>query len=119
MSKMRLLQLSTHFGPGGISRHVIDLSAALRAQGHYVAIAGTRGRWMSEEIDRDFFYIDLHHVAEGGGSLPRRLVAAAHSGIRLRRVLKAQRVQLIHAHESAAALAAWIAAIGTGIPVYV
>jgi glycosyltransferase involved in cell wall biosynthesis len=116
---MRLLQLSTHFGPGGISRHVIDLSGALRAQGHYVAIAGTRGRWMSEEIDRDFFYIDLHHVAEAGGPLPRRVIAAARSGIRLRRVLKAHQIHLVHAHESAAALVAWIAAIGTSIPVYV
>ena len=48
---MRLLQMCTHFEGGGISRHVIDLSNALRAQGHFVAIAGTRGKWMSEEID--------------------------------------------------------------------
>lgn len=116
---MRLLQLSTHFGPGGITRHVIDLSAALREQGHYVAIAGTRGKWMSEELDSDFYYIDLHHVAEAGGSLPRRLLAAVRAGIALRRVLKAQRIQLIHAHESSAALVARIAAMGTGIPVYV
>src|SRR5215218_3314874 len=115
---MRLLQLGTHFGPGGISRHIIDLTAALRAQGHHVFLAGTRGKWMSEEIDPKFFYIDLHHVTEGGGSLPRRLFAAVRAGMALRRVLKAQRVQLIHAHESAAALVARMAALGTGIPVY-
>jgi glycosyltransferase involved in cell wall biosynthesis len=116
---MRLLQLCTQFEGGGISRHVIDLSSALRAQGHYVAIAGTRGKWMSEEIDRDFFYIDLHNVAEGGGSIPRRLLAAVRGGLALRRVLKAQRIEMIHAHESAPALVARIAAMGTGIPVYV
>lgn len=116
---MRLLQLCTHFEGGGISRHVIDLSAALRARSHYVAIAGTRGKWMSEKIDADFFFIDLHNVAEAGGSIPRRLLAALRGGLALRRVLKAQRIDMIHAHESAPALVARIAAIGTGIPVYV
>ena len=116
---MRLLQLCTHFEGGGISRHVIDLSAALRARGHYVAIAGTRGKWMSEEKDADFFFIDLHNVAEAGGSVPRRLLAALRGGLALRRVLKKQRIEMIHAHESAPALVARIAAMGTGIPVYV
>jgi len=116
---MRLLQMCTHFEGGGISRHAIDLSNSLRKRGHYVAIAGTRGKWMSEEIDQDFFYIDLHQVGEGGGSIPRRLVAAARAATELRRVLKAQRIEMIHAHESAPALVARIATIGLGIPVYV
>jgi glycosyltransferase involved in cell wall biosynthesis len=116
---VRLLQLCTHFEGGGISRHVIDLSSALRAQGHFVAIAGTRGKWMSEEIDGDFFCIDLHNVAEGGGSIARRLIAAVRGGLALQRVLRTQRIEMIHAHESAPALVARIAAIGSGIPVYV
>ena len=116
---MRLLQLCTHFEGGGISRHVIDLSNALRAKGHYVAIAGTRGKWMSEEIDADFFCIDLHNVGEAGGPVPRRLLAAVRGGLALRRVLKAQRIEMIHAHESAPALVSQIATIGSGIPVYV
>ena len=116
---MRLLQLCTHFEGGGISRHAIDLSHSLRAKGHYVAIAGTRGKWMTEEIDRDFFYVDLHNVGDGGGSLPRRLLAAVRGGLALRRVLKAQQIDMIHAHESAPALVARIATMGTGIPVYV
>ena len=117
--RMRLLQLCTHFEGGGISRHAIDLSHSLRAKGHYVAIAGTRGKWMTEEIDRDFFYVDLHHVGEGGGPLPRRLLAAVRGGMALRRVLKSQRIDMVHAHESAPALVARIATFGTGIPVYV
>jgi len=116
---MRLLQMCTHFEGGGISRHAIDLSNSLRERGHYVAIAGTRGKWMSEEIDHDFFYIDLHHVGEGGGSIPRRLIAAVRAATKLRRVLKAQGIEMIHAHESAPALVARIATIGLGIPVYV
>lgn len=111
--------MCTHFEGGGISRHAIDLSNALRARGHYVAIAGTRGKWMREEIDSDFFYIDLHRVGDGGGSLPRRLLAVARGAMALRRALKAQRIELVHAHESAPALVAGLATIGLGIPVYV
>lgn len=111
--------MCTHFEGGGISRHAIDLSNALRARGHYVAIAGTRGKWMSEEMDPDFFYIDLHHVGEGGGSIPRRLLTALRGGLALRRVLKSQRIEMIHAHESAPALVSRIATMGLGIPVYV
>ena len=111
--------MCTHFEGGGISRHAIDLSNALRTRGHYVAIAGTRGKWMREEIDSDFFYIDLHNVGDGGGALPRRLLAAARAAMVLRGVVKAQRIQLVHAHESAPALVARIATIGLRIPIYV
>lgn len=116
---MRLLQLCTRFPPGGIQRHVIDLAHGLRARGHYVAFAGSRGAWMNEEIDRDFFHIDVHNVAGEGGSTLRRLVTAVRSGWRLRTVVRRQQIELVHAHESAPALVAWIATRGLGRPVFV
>ncbi|MCH4152307.1 MAG: glycosyltransferase family 4 protein [Sphingobium sp.] len=109
---MRLLQLCTRFPPGGIQRHVIDLTLGLRARGNDVWIAGTRGAWMSEEIDPRFHHIDVHNVAGEGGSTPRRLWTAFRSGLALRKVLKAERIQLVHAHESAPALVAWVATRG-------
>lgn len=116
---MRLLQLCTRFPPGGIQRHVIDLTLGLRARGQDVWIAGTRGAWMSEEIDPKFSHIDVHNVAGEGGSTLRRLWTALKSGLALRKVLKAERIQLVHAHESAPALVAWVATRGLGIPVLV
>jgi len=116
---MRILQLCTRFPPGGIQRHVIDLTLGLRARGHHVAIAGTRGAWMNEEIDADFFHIDVHNVAAEGGPLPRRLWTALKSGLALRKILKAERIDIVHAHESAPALVAWVATRGLNIPVFV
>ncbi len=116
---MRILQLCTRFPPGGIQRHVIDLTHGLRARGHHVAIAGTRGAWMNEEIDADFVHIDVHNVAAEGGALPRRLWTALKSGLALRKVLKAEGIDLVHAHESAPALVAWVATRGLRRPVIV
>ncbi|MFO1261174.1 MAG: glycosyltransferase family 4 protein [Sphingomonadaceae bacterium] len=116
---MRLLQLCTRFPPGGIQRHVIDLTLGLRARGQDVWIAGTRGAWMSEEIDPKFRHIDVHNVAGEGGSTLRRLWTALKSGLALRKVLKKERIQLVHAHESAPALVAWVATRGLGVPVFV
>ncbi len=116
---MRILQLCTRFPPGGIQRHVIDLTLGLRARGNEVWIAGTRGAWMREEIDPQFRHIDVHNVAGEGGSTARRLWTALKSGLALRKVAKRECIQLVHAHESAPALVAWVATRGLGIPVFV
>lgn len=116
---MRILQLCTRFPPGGIQRHVIDLTHGLRGRGHHVAVAGTSGAWMNEEIDGDFFPIDIHNVAAEGGPLPRRLWTALKSGLALRNVIRRERIDLVHAHESAPALVAWIATRGLRRPVIV
>lgn len=116
---MRILQLCTRFPPGGIQRHVIDLTLGLRARGHHVAVAGTRGAWMDETIDADFFHIDVHNVAAEGGALSRRLWTAIKSGLALRKIVKCEAIDIVHAHESAPALVAWVATRGLRRPVIV
>lgn len=74
---------------------------------------------MSEEIDADFHHIDVHNVAGEGGSTLRRLWTALKSGLALRKVVRRDRIELVHAHESAPALVAWIATRGLGVPVFV
>src|SRR6185369_15485639 len=64
---MRLLQMCTAFRPGGIQRHVLDLSAALTRRGHHVAFAGTPGEWLDERRDANFLALDLEGVAQHGG----------------------------------------------------
>ncbi len=116
---MRLLQMCTDFPPGGIQRHVLDLTSWLRDQGHYVALAGTPGLWMSEVIDRDFLPLDIQNVTDEGGTLPRRLAAAVKAAWKLRGFVRRERIALIHAHEGAPALVAWLAMLGRDIPVLV
>lgn len=121
---MRLLQMCTAFRPGGIQRHVLDLSAALRKRGHRVAFAGTPGEWLDERSEKTFLALDLDGVAQHGGArqrtaLPRRLVNALSAAARLRGFLRAEGIELIHAHESAPALVARLAAIGLATPTLV
>lgn len=120
---MRLLQMCTAFRPGGIQRHVLDLGAALTRRGHRVAFAGTPGEWLDER-EANFLALDLEGVAQHGGAeqsatLPRRLVNAIRAAMRLRAFVRRERIELIHAHESAPALVAWMATIGMPIPILV
>jgi glycosyltransferase involved in cell wall biosynthesis len=116
---MRVLQIVTAFGPGGIQRHVLGLSASLRERGHYVFLAGTRGTWLNESLDAAFLPLDLDGVAKEGGALARRLRNAVKAALRLRPFLRRERIELIHAHESAPALVAAIATIGMSTPTLV
>jgi glycosyltransferase involved in cell wall biosynthesis len=116
---MRVLQVCTRFPAGGIQRHVLDLSASLRRRGHHVAFAGSPGVWLNEGLDPDFHPLDLHNVAAEGGPLPRRLWRAVKAAWALRRLLARERIELIHAHESAPALVAFLATLGRKIPILV
>ena len=116
---MRLIQVCTNFGPGGIQRHVLDLTAALRARGHDVFTAGSPGEWLEAGTDPRFADVDLLGVTHEGGSLPRRLHRAFAAAARLRAFVGTVRPDLIHAHESGPALVAWLAAAGRGIPLIV
>jgi glycosyltransferase involved in cell wall biosynthesis len=120
---MRILQMSTYFlTGGGIQRHVTDLTAWLRAQGHAVFLAGALGRFSGLEDDAGYVPLPLGQVAMAdvtgrANPLPRRLVSAARAAHRLRRALPGLGVDLVHAHETAPLLVAWLASRGLGIPI--
>jgi glycosyltransferase involved in cell wall biosynthesis len=116
---MRLLQLCTAFRTGGIQRHVLGLTASLRARGHHVAMAGTPGNWLTNGSDEAFLALNLDGVSDQGGALPRRLLNTVRAAARLRPFLRRERIELIHAHESAPALVAMVAAVGMSIPTLV
>lgn len=112
---MRILQLCTNFRPGGIQRHVLDLTADLRARGHVVTLAGDDGAW--GEAAGDVLPVRLNRVAGLGGSLTNRLGGLWPAIRLLRRTLRERRIELIHAHETAPAIVARLASVGLGIPV--
>lgn len=117
MTMPRILQICTGFPPGGIQRHVLDVSRWLRTRDWHVAIAGSPGAWLDQSMDPHFFPLGLNEVAEAGGALPRRMFAAHAAATRLRVYLKREGFDLIHAHESAPALVAKLASVGLKIPV--
>ena len=113
---MRVLQLCTDFRPGGIQRHVLDLTGWLRDQGHHVALAGTAALWMNGTIDPDFLPLGIQNVTDQGGPLLRRFASAIAAAWMLRGFVRREKIDLIHAHEGAPALVAWMAMLGRKIP---
>ncbi|WP_212751920.1 glycosyltransferase family 4 protein [Roseovarius arcticus] len=101
---------------GGITRHILGLSDWLRAHGHDVTLAGTADVWAGPETEPAFLDLPTRFVAGDGGGIANRLRHTAAAAWHLRRWLSANRVDLIHCHESAPALVANIARMGQGIP---
>jgi len=116
---MRILQICTTFGPGGIQRHAIDLGYWLRARGHHVGFAGTPRGWLDPKTDPDYLPLPLDKVSWEGGNIAVRLWNLLVCAARLRPFLKRHRFDMIHTHESAPALLARVASLGMKLPIAV
>lgn len=112
---LKILQLNTNFRPGGIQRHILDLSDWLRARGHDVQLGGTPGPWAGPEVTPCFLELPTREVSWEGGAPHRRASALAVAVPRLRHFVRKHGIQLVHSHESAPALVARLALIGTGV----
>lgn len=118
-ARLHVLEMATQFGVGGITRHILSLRDWMRDEGHRVTLGGTPAAWAGPESEPDYLDLPTKFVSGEGGSMPARLWAVATSAWRLRRWLKRNKVDLIHAHESAPALVANLARTGLGIPLAV
>jgi glycosyltransferase involved in cell wall biosynthesis len=95
---LRVLHVLAGSDAGGISRYLLDLSAAMRERGHQITFAGERGAW-HEQFERGgwrWVEIPLKH----GIFAFRRSVRA------VRELLRERPVDVIHAHYRRAALVA-------------
>ncbi|MCB2115505.1 MAG: glycosyltransferase family 4 protein [Rhodobacteraceae bacterium] len=117
--RLHILEMQTKFGVGGIARHVLGLGGWMRGQGHRITYAGTEGPWAGPQMGPSFVSLPTNQVSAEGGALPARLWALATGTLALRRWLRRNRVDLIHAHESAPALVANLARRGLNIPLAV
>ncbi len=116
---LHVLEMGTWLTVGGIGRHILSLRDWLRLRGHKVTLAGSPGPWVNEANEPDYLNLDILSVGHRGGALPWRLLAVVRAALRLRRWLRANPVDVIHAHDSAPALVAALARLGLGIPLVV
>jgi glycosyltransferase involved in cell wall biosynthesis len=72
--------------------------------------------WVTPATEHAYLPIDIRAVAGNGGSIPSRLLGAARAARSLRKFIARENIELIHAHESAPALVAWLATLGTRVP---
>lgn len=120
---MKILEICTTFYPGGIQRHVLQLASSLREFGHEVYLAGSPGPWLQDTGDPGYCNIDMSSIV-GESSVPMakksllgRILSALRAGLQLRAFVRDNNIDIIHAHESAPAIVAWLAALGRDIPI--
>jgi glycosyltransferase involved in cell wall biosynthesis len=116
---LRVLEMCTDFGLGGIARHTLDLQRWLNGRGHQIFLGGSIGEWAGPTTDDRFLDIPIRNVGSGGGNLLARLGHMVRAVLTMRRWLRDNPVDLIHAHESAPALVANLARKGRNIPLIV
>lgn len=115
---MHILMICTNFRPGGIQRHVLDLTADLRARGHRVTLAGDTGDWEGKARAGDFIPLALNGVAGvAGGGPVGRVGGLARQAMALRKAIHGRGIDVIHAHETAPALVARVGTLGARLPI--
>ncbi|BBL81178.1 glycosyl transferase [Rubrobacter xylanophilus] len=110
---IRLLLVVDSLDLGGAERHVAGLAAALRGRGCRVVVAcSTRGA-LAASLEREGVPVV---------SMTRRLVKRRFShafALGVRRLLRREGVELVHAHVYASAAASAAATFGLGVPLVV
>lgn len=97
---------------------MIDLATWLCAHGHKVIFAGEPEQsTINPEVGGSFVPLSMQKVSRADGNIALRIVALLRAAMILRGALSRQPVDLIHAHETAPALVARLAAFGKNIPV--
>jgi glycosyltransferase involved in cell wall biosynthesis len=98
---------------GGAERHVVDLAVALGREGYEVTVACSIGGGLSEPLEEA--NVPVRPLLD---KLVKRRVSVAFAR-ELRRLIREERFDLVHAHIYASATAAAIAVLGTGVPLVV
>jgi glycosyltransferase involved in cell wall biosynthesis len=110
---LRLLLVVDSLEVGGAERHVVDLASALHRKGYGVEVACSVAGGLSKPLEEAGV-----PVRPLTGRLVKRRVSAAYArGIR--KLLRGDRFDLVHAHIFASAAAAAIAVRGTGLPLVI
>lgn len=106
---MNVLQVVPALDAGGAERATIDIAAALSARGNRALVASEGGR-LEAELERT------------GGELIRLPVASKNpativlNAVRLARLIRREKIDLVHARSRAPAWSAYLACRATGVP---
>jgi glycosyltransferase involved in cell wall biosynthesis len=110
---VRVLLVIDSLEVGGAERLVVDLALALRRKGHGVTIACSVAGDLSSVLEREG--VPVQPLL---GQLVKRRLSAAYAW-RLRRLIRRERFDVVHAHVFASAAAAATATLGTGVPLVI
>ncbi len=105
---MKILHILPELQIGGVERHVIDLANELTARGHETMVVSAGGR-MEEQLDKGvrILHLPVHKKNPFTGYYCARKIA---------RVVREQRLEIIHAHSRVPAWIAMWASRMSGVP---
>ena len=109
---MRILFLANHFNTGGITSYLMTLARGLLRQGHHIVVASGDGDRVG-----DLEASGIRHVM-----VPLRVKCAVHPNVflslpRLFKLIKEEKINIIHAHTRSTQVCAAVLSRLTGIPV--
>src|SRR5690348_8419706 len=104
---MRILHIDTERGWRGGERQALWLAAELRRRGHLSIVAARPGEPLAQRA--------VEAGLEVVGCAPR-FEADPRAAMRLRRLMRKRRIEVVHAHTAHALGLAAIATIGSGVP---
>lgn len=109
---MKVLLLTTHLEPGGISVYVAGLARGLKEQGYSVIVVSAGG-WLERRLQQDGI---THYTVPCNTSseLNPRLWLKVFP--RLLEILRAEKPDLMHAHTRVMQVMAWACSQRTGVP---
>jgi len=110
---VRLLLVVDSLETGGAERQVVDLAVTLRRKDYEITVACSVAGEFSDVLGDAG--IPVHPLLR---RLVKRRLSAAYAW-RLRRLLRRERFDLVHAHIYASTAAAAIATLGTGVPLVI
>jgi glycosyltransferase involved in cell wall biosynthesis len=113
ISPVRLLLVVDSLEVGGAERHVVDLAVALAREGYEATVACSIAGELSEPLEEA--NVPVRPLLD---KLVKRRVSVAFAR-ELRRLIKEERFDLVHAHIYASAAAAAIATLGLGVPLVI
>jgi glycosyltransferase involved in cell wall biosynthesis len=108
---VKALQVTTHFNTGGISKYILTLSEALISKAAEVAVASAGGD-LEDSLAKcriAHHRLCINTKFEFG---PKAII----SGFKIARMVRDEKIDILHAHTRVSQVAASVASIITGVP---
>ena len=93
---MKVLLIADDMFPGGVSRHITDLSNELHRKGINVVVAATAGHYRSK-LNNEIQFVQLFLTKEK--SSKKNIVGLVSSYFQLRKIVRLHQFDIIHSHK--------------------
>jgi glycosyltransferase involved in cell wall biosynthesis len=108
---MRVLHVNTHMNIGGIGQYIVSLSKALKQKRVECFVASSGG-----ELEAELIRLDIRHIGLEMDTKFEFGPKVFRSASQLERVIKNNKIDLVHAHTRVSQVASYLASRRAGIP---